>query len=133
MAASGIKLNAANAESFDQATSRIKAAAQSLDDAKKHFEGVNSALRFAGDQLMDVFDKVGQKGQTWQQTMTSVLQAVEKQMLQAAITVAALSANYSALPATMARSAACLVAWRKPLASAARALRAVALTPIGRI
>jgi hypothetical protein len=86
MAASGIKLNDANAASFDQATTRIKTAATNLDEAKRHFEGVNSALKFAGDQLMEIFDKVGQKGQTWQQTMTSVLQAVEKQMMQAALT-----------------------------------------------
>ena len=55
LVAAGIKLNAANAASFDQATSRIKAAAQTLDDAKKHFEAVNSALRFAGDQMMECF------------------------------------------------------------------------------
>lgn len=86
MVAAGIKLNAANAASFDQATSRIKAAAQTLDDAKKHFEAVNSALRFAGDQMMSVFDQIGQKGQTWQKTMTSVLQSVEKAMLSSALT-----------------------------------------------
>ena len=86
MAASGIKLNDANAASFDQATTRIKTAATNLDEAKKHFQGVNSALEFAGSQLMDVFDKVGKKGQTFQTIMTSVLQAVEKQLLQAALT-----------------------------------------------
>ena len=86
MAASGIKLNDANAASFDQATTWIKTAATNLDEAKKHFEGVNSALEFAGSQLMDVFDKVGKKGQTFQTIMTSVLQAVEKQLLQAALT-----------------------------------------------
>ena len=86
MAASGIKLNDANGASFDAVTTRIRTAAANLDEAKRHFEGVNSALKFAGDELMDIFDKVGQKGQTWQATMTSVLQAVEKQMLQAALT-----------------------------------------------
>ena len=86
LVAAGIKLNAANAASFDQATGRIKVAAQTLDDAKKHFEAVNSALRFAGDQMMSVFDQIGQKGQTWQKTMTSVLQSVEKAMLSSALT-----------------------------------------------
>ncbi len=86
MAASGIKLNDANAASFDQATTRIKIAATNLDEAKKHFEGVQSALRFAGDEMMNVFDEIGKKGQTFQTIMASVLQAVEKQMVQAALT-----------------------------------------------
>jgi len=86
LTAAGIKLNKDNAESFTEVTARVTEAAKNLDAAKQHFQGVNDSLRFAGNELIDVFDKASQKGANFQTIMVGVLQAVEKQMLQAAIT-----------------------------------------------
>lgn len=86
MAAAGIKLSKQEAAAFSQTSSRMEEAAQTLDRAKQQFQGANDAMRFAGDQLIDVFDKAQGRAQSWQQIMTGVLQQVEKQMLQAAVT-----------------------------------------------
>ncbi len=86
LVASGIKLNEENAQSFTEVTKRVTEAAKTLDDAKQHFQGVNDALRFAGNELIDVFEKAQQKGQSFRTIMLSVIQAVEKQLLMAAIT-----------------------------------------------
>ena len=134
MAASGIKLNDANAASFDQATSRIKTAAANLDSAKRSFEGANSALKFAGDQIMDVFDKVGQKGQNFQTTMATVLQAVEKQMLEAALTGGgAFGQLFGTASTTAGGTGGCLVASLKCSALVVRALRAATCEQTRRI
>jgi hypothetical protein len=86
LTAAGIKLNKENAESFTEVTKRVTEAAKNLDDAKQHVQGVSDSLRFAGNELIDVFDQASKKGANFQTIMVGVLQAVEKQMLQAAIT-----------------------------------------------
>jgi hypothetical protein len=65
---------------------RTEAAAQKLAEAKRSFEGMNDALRFTGNQLVDVFERATQKGANFGDIMRDVLRAVERQMLQAAIT-----------------------------------------------
>ena len=86
LTAAGIKLNKDDADSFSEVSSRMVAAAAQLDAAKQHFQGIQGVLKDAGNELVNVFDQAVLKGQSFQQVMVEVLQAVEKQMLTAAIT-----------------------------------------------
>jgi phage-related minor tail protein len=79
-------LNQDDADSFNQVTSRMVEVTAQLDRAKQKFQGINGVLEDAGNQLVNVFDQAVIKGQSFQQVMVGVLQAVEKQMLIAAVT-----------------------------------------------
>jgi hypothetical protein len=74
------------ADAIAKVGDRTEAAAQKLADSKRSFEGMNDALRFTGNQLIDVFERATQKGANFGDIMRDVLRAVERQMLQAAIT-----------------------------------------------
>jgi hypothetical protein len=82
----GIEINdeyAARIDAIAQATER---AATRLDDAKQRFQGFNESVRFAGNELVGVFDRMMQKGAEFKDIMGDVLRSVSKQLLQAAIT-----------------------------------------------
>lgn len=86
LAAAGIKLTSEQAEAFDQVSTHVGQAAKTLESAKNKFEGINSTLKFAGSELVNVFDQATQKGANFQTIMTGVLKNVEQQMLEAALT-----------------------------------------------
>jgi hypothetical protein len=86
LVAAGIKLNKDQADSFSQVTGRMTETAAALDAAKMKFEGINGVLREAGDQMVDIFQKAMTTGVNFGQVMQGVLQTLEKQLLQAALT-----------------------------------------------
>jgi hypothetical protein len=64
----------------------MAAAAARLQQYRDKFQGVNDALRFGGNELVNVLDAATQKGFKFGDAMASVLRNVSKQMLEAAIT-----------------------------------------------
>lgn len=86
LTAAGIKLEDDKAKKFQTSTERIGAASASLAAYKKQFEGVNDALKFGGNELVNVLDAATQKGFVFGQTMQQVLRNVTRSLLQAAIT-----------------------------------------------
>jgi hypothetical protein len=86
LAAAGITLEKDQAEQFGKLSERIRLTADMLDAKRKSFQGVNDAVRFAGNQLVDVIDRATQKGAKFGDIMSDVLRNVSRQLLQAAIT-----------------------------------------------
>lgn len=62
------------------------AAARAAREQQTSFQGLNDAVRFGGNELVNVLDQASQKGANFGQIMTKVMQDVTKQILQAAIT-----------------------------------------------
>lgn len=86
LAAAGITLTSKEATALDQVSSRTEAAAKTLESAKRQFAGLNDALKFAGDDMVDTFDNMLNHATTWQASLQSILKQVQKSMLQAVIT-----------------------------------------------
>jgi hypothetical protein len=84
--AAGIALTVDQAKAFDRLSDSTKAAADKLAETKRSFEGINDAMRFAGNQLVDILDQATQKGAKFGDIMAQVLRNVSKQLLMAAIT-----------------------------------------------
>lgn len=82
----GIELTDEQSKKFLESTARLGAAAQALKAQQTAFQGVNDALKFGGNQLVDVLDQATQKGFNFGKAMEQVLRSVTKQLLQAAIT-----------------------------------------------
>jgi hypothetical protein len=82
----GIEINDDYAAKMDEVVNRVGAAAAKLDETKRSFQGLNDALKFGGNQLVDVLDRAMQKGAKFGDIMSDVLRAVSRQLLQAAIT-----------------------------------------------
>ena len=62
------------------------AAAKAAREQQTAFEGVQDALRYSGNQVVDILDRMGQKGANFGQIMQDVLHNLSRQMLSAAIT-----------------------------------------------
>jgi hypothetical protein len=65
---------------------KMLAAAKAAREQQTSFQGLNDAIRFGGNELVNVLDQATQKGFNFEATMASVMRNVTKQMLQAAIT-----------------------------------------------
>lgn len=65
---------------------KMLAAAKAAREQQTSFQGLNEAIRFGGNELVNVLDQASQKGANFGQIMDSVLRNVTKQLLQAAIT-----------------------------------------------
>jgi hypothetical protein len=83
---SGKEINDEYAATMDKLAAGAKSAADQLAAAKNSFQGINDAIRFGGNQLVDVLDRATQKGAKFGDIMADVLRNVSKQLLQAAIT-----------------------------------------------
>lgn len=65
---------------------KMLAAAEAARVQQTAFEGVQDALRYSGNQVIDILDRMGQKGANFGSIMTDVLHNLSRQMLTAAIT-----------------------------------------------
>lgn len=65
---------------------RMLAAAKAAREQHDAFQGVQDALRYAGNTAVDIIDRLGQRGTTFGQTMADVFRNLSRQMLLAAIT-----------------------------------------------
>jgi lambda family phage tail tape measure protein len=65
---------------------RIRETVDVLEKARNSFQGMNEALRFGGNQLVDVIDRATQKGAKFGDIMEDVFNNLKRQMLQAALT-----------------------------------------------
>lgn len=81
----GIDLNQQQRDKILQLASAEGTAAQAAADAKQKFEGMNQAAQFAGDQLINVLDQLGQKGTTTSSIMLGLVQALQHAVLQATL------------------------------------------------
>lgn len=86
LAASGIKLTDDQALEFMRLSEAILSTAQNLERKRNAFQGTVDAVRFAGNELVDVIDRATQRGAKFGDIMSDVLRNVSKQLLQAAIT-----------------------------------------------
>jgi hypothetical protein len=84
--ATGIDLGKEHARTFLLLSGNIRIAAGALDDSKRAFQGVNEAVRFGGNELINVIDRATQKGADFGQIMSDVFRNIAKQALQAALT-----------------------------------------------
>ena len=62
------------------------AAAKAARVQETAFQGVQDALRYSGNQLVDILDRMGQKGTSFAAVMADVFHNLSRQMLMAAIT-----------------------------------------------
>ncbi len=76
---------ATNPKIAEQADKMLEAA-RAAREQQTAFQGLNDAVRFGGNELVNVLDQASQKGANFGQIMTKVMQDVTKQILQAAIT-----------------------------------------------
>ncbi len=65
---------------------RMLAAAKAAREQHTAYQGVQDALRYAGNQVVDILDRLGQKGTSFGQIMAEVFRNLARQMLLAAIT-----------------------------------------------
>ncbi len=65
---------------------RMMAAAAAARQQQTAFQGMQDTLRFAGNELLNVFDRLGQKGTSFGDIMSDVFKNFAKQALMAAIT-----------------------------------------------
>lgn len=86
LTAAGIELEEEKAKKFAASTERIGAASAALAQYKKQFEGANEALKFGGNELVNVLDAATQKGFVFGTAIQQVLRNVTRALLQAAIT-----------------------------------------------
>ena|SRR5579884_862269 len=85
LAAAGIKLNKDHADSFDQVSQRVAQAAKALADAKNSYAGLQDVVKTLGDDTVEVFGAMLSGTKSLSQQLASILQQIEKQLLQAAI------------------------------------------------
>jgi hypothetical protein len=81
-----IPLTAERRAAIDAEAAAMGRAAQQLDDYKRRWAGMNSALQFGGAQIVDVLDKVINKTATFGDAMKAMLQTFQKEMLTALVT-----------------------------------------------
>lgn len=86
LAAAGIKLTDDQAEAFTRLAARTLTADRTLTRAKDTFAGINDAIRFGGNELVNVIDRATQNGVKFGDIMSDVLRNVSRQLLQAALT-----------------------------------------------
>lgn len=65
---------------------RMLAAAKAAREQRDAFQGVQDSLRYAGNQLVDVLDRLGERGTSFGQIMSDVFKRMSREMLLAAIT-----------------------------------------------
>lgn len=65
---------------------RMLAAAKAAREQQTAFQGVQDSLRYAGNQLVDVLDRLGERGTSFGQIMSDVFKRMSREMLLAAIT-----------------------------------------------
>jgi hypothetical protein len=65
---------------------RMMAAAKAARVQQDAFQGVQDALRYAGNELVNVLDRLGDRGTSFGQIMSDVFRNLSRQMLLAAIT-----------------------------------------------
>lgn len=65
---------------------RMMAAAKAAREQQTAFQGMQDALRFGGSQIVDVLDRMSQRGANFGQIMSDVFRNFGKQALEAAIT-----------------------------------------------
>lgn len=65
---------------------RMLAAARAAREQQDAYQGVQDALRYAGNQVVDILDRLGQRGTSFGQLMADVFRNLARQMLLAAIT-----------------------------------------------
>lgn len=83
---SGINLTAEQAEKFLRLSTSVGAVTETLNRNKTAFQGINDAIRFGGNQIVDIIDRATQKGANFGQIMSDVLRNLSRQLLQAALT-----------------------------------------------
>lgn len=84
--AAGINLSKDQAENFTLLSERMGRVAAQSERTKTAFQGQNEALRFFGNELVDVLDRAMQKGANFGEIMKDVLRSVTRELLRAAIT-----------------------------------------------
>jgi hypothetical protein len=82
----GITLNTEHAQSFDEVTQRIAATSAALMKSKNDYQGVQDALKTFGDDAVDVFDNLLNHSKSFSSELRSVMQSLEKQLLEAGLT-----------------------------------------------
>lgn len=65
---------------------KMLAAAKAAREQQTAFQGVQDALRYSGNQVVDILDRMGQKGANFGSIMSDVMRNMSRQMLSAAIT-----------------------------------------------
>src|SRR5262245_38832350 len=81
----GIPLTEAANQRIRETAAAAGVAAQKLHDAQEAWKGLNSAVQFAGDQLINALDGLINKTKTWEDVLKDLRQALIKAMLQAVI------------------------------------------------
>lgn len=81
----GITLNTQHAASFQSVTQRISASSSALMASKASYEGFQETLKTFGDDAVTVFDNMLTHAQSFSKIMLSVLQSLEKQLLEAGL------------------------------------------------
>jgi hypothetical protein len=80
-----IPLSAAMYQEILKVAAAAGEAAQRAEDARIAWQGLNNAVQFAGNQLIDILDGLINKTTTWQDALKNLQQALLKAMLQAII------------------------------------------------
>jgi hypothetical protein len=65
---------------------KMLAAAKAAREQQAAFQGVQDALRYSGNQVVDILDQMGKKGANFGSIMANVFSNLSRQMLMAAIT-----------------------------------------------
>ena len=65
---------------------RMMAAAKAAREQQTAFQGVEDVLRYSGNEVLSIIDKLGQRGTTFGSIMSDVFKNMSRQMLTAAIT-----------------------------------------------
>lgn len=65
---------------------RMLAAARAARQQETAFQGVQDVLRYSGNQIVDILDRLGQKGTSFGQIISDVFKRMAREMLLAAIT-----------------------------------------------
>lgn len=65
---------------------KMLAAAKAAREQQTAFQGVQDALRYSGNQVVDILDQLGKRGANFGSIMANVFSNLSKQMLMAAIT-----------------------------------------------
>ncbi len=85
LTAAGISLNKEHADSFNTVSQRMLQAASAADQAKKNYAGLQSAIQFGGNQLIDIMDGLRNKTLSASDAMknltNNLLKALEQALL----------------------------------------------------
>lgn len=84
--AAGITLSGDQASAFSRISERALDVGRTLRVARDAYQGVNDSMKFFGDQAVSVLDGVLGKTQTFEQGMLQMLNNIQRQLLQAALT-----------------------------------------------